>query len=93
MAYTRHVTIGDGALANTKFADASPVHRYRGMKSIQSPCPVRMPRSDQAARNVARGGLALSESGIELTKMPSMGFYVLAPESQIASGVFAWRNE
>jgi len=86
-----HVTIGDGALANTKLKpDASQfIVTEAKLSSPLSPGVKNAPDYDQAARNVACMAQVLSESGIELTKMPSMGFHVLAPESQIASGVFA----
>lgn len=86
-----HVVIGEGALANTKLKpDATQfIVTEAKLSSPLSPGVKNAPDYDQAARNVACMVQVLSESGIEHTKMPSMAFYVLAPESQIASGVFA----
>ena len=45
---------------------------------------------DQAARNVACLAHAVSRAGRPLDAYRSLGFWVLAPESQIRRGLFAW---
>lgn len=43
---------------------------------------------DQAARNVACMAFMLGDSAVDSAMVDSLGFYVIAPESQIAAGVF-----
>lgn len=44
---------------------------------------------DQAARSVASMATALGRCNLSLDRYRSLGFYVLAPESQITKGVFS----
>lgn len=46
------------------------------------------PTYDQAARNVACMAYMLGEADIDPIKIERLGFYVIAPEAQIKSGVF-----
>ncbi len=48
----------------------------------------RAPQFDQAARNVACMAEALRRAGKPVASYDSLGFFVLAPESQIRAGVF-----
>jgi len=86
-----HVTIGDGALANTKLKpDATQfIVTEAKLSSPLSPGVKNAPDYDQAARNVACMAQVLNESGRAPADTASIGFFVLAPESQIAAGVFA----
>lgn len=43
---------------------------------------------DQAARNVACMAFAMSESACSIERLLSFGFYVIAPEIQVNSGIF-----
>lgn len=86
-----HASIGDGALANTKLkANATQfIVTEAKLYSPLSPGVKNAPDFDQAARNVACMVQVLSESGITCDSMRSMGFYVLAPQSQIDDGLFS----
>jgi len=51
--------------------------------------PARAPGYDQAARSVACMAKTIENSKIKPVSMKSVGFYVLAPQSQIEKGLFA----
>jgi hypothetical protein len=47
------------------------------------------PDFDQAARNLACMAEVLFQVGRPPAKVPSLGFYVVAPDTQVSNGVFA----
>lgn len=86
-----HVAIGEGALANTKLKpDATQfVVTEAKLSSPLSPGVKNAPDYDQAARNVACMAQVISETDLRPGEMTTIGFFVLAPESQIAAGIFS----
>lgn len=59
------------------------------MFSALSKGTTRAPNYNQAARNVACMAELISRAGATPSNLPTLGFYVLAPERQIDAGVFA----
>lgn len=85
-----HVSIGEGALANTKLKPGAKQFIVTEAK-LFSPLSSGVKNAsffDQAARNVACMAQVMSAPNITRAELTSVGFHVLAPDAQISSGLF-----
>jgi hypothetical protein len=85
-----HFMIGNGAKGNLSLHDDARhfVVLEAKMFSKLSSGTKNAPYFNQAARNVACMAEAMSRAGRQAGEFAALGFYVLAPESQIMMGVF-----
>jgi hypothetical protein len=85
-----HLRIGDRALANVALAEKASQFLVIEAKlfSRLSPGVTNAKYFDQAARNVACIAQVISERGADPSQLSSLGFFLLAPESQIDDKIF-----